>query len=416
MQPTPLTAGQRLVVLIVAFSGLVFDGFELGLMPVASLSVTKSLMGAEYTSEAGGKWFAWYTASLMLGAAVGGVVLGNLGDRWGRRRAMSASILLYSLFAGLGAFVTTQEQMLVLRFLVGMGTGGMLPNGIALASECWPGASRTFISGLMGAGINVGILLLGRTAAIWHLSEDSWRWIFYVAAFPALLGVVSWFCVPESPAWLAARGKENKPQGVSLAEMFGPALWRFTVIGILLGAIPLLGAWAASKWMLPWTDKVAGATDPGYKGSVQFWWALGAILGSFMGAQVAKWLGRRWSYFLISAGAVSLTWAMFKFTAPLRPEFIWVVFAQGFVSTLFFGWLPMYLPELFPTRVRASGMGLSYNVGRFATAFGVVFAGFLLTKFNNSMPDTGAVCGLIYGLGMVAIWLAPDTSRTGMEV
>jgi hypothetical protein len=61
-------------------------------------------------------------------------------------------------------------------------------------------------------------------------------------------------------------------------------------------------------------------------------------------------------------------------------------------------------------------MGLSYNVGRFATAFGVVFAGFLLTKFNNSMPDTGAVCGLIYGLGMVAIWLAPDTSRTGMEV
>src|SRR5262245_46219907 len=97
-----------------AFGGLVFDGWELGLMPIASLSMTQSLLGASYTPIAGGDWFAWLTSSLMLGAAMGGIVLGNLGDRIGRVRAMGLSILFYSAFAGLGAFVSSLEQTLVL--------------------------------------------------------------------------------------------------------------------------------------------------------------------------------------------------------------------------------------------------------------------------------------------------------------
>src|SRR6185295_10031798 len=128
--------------------------------PVASLSVTKSLLGSEYTDAAGGKWFAWFTAALMLGAAVGGSVLGNLGDRIGRSRAMGVSILFYSLFAGLGGLVQTPEQLLVLRFMVGLGVGGVWPNGVALVAECWPNTSRPMVSGILGAGINVGILAL----------------------------------------------------------------------------------------------------------------------------------------------------------------------------------------------------------------------------------------------------------------
>ena len=130
-----LSRGARWAVLAAAFSGLVFDGIELGLMPVASLSVTKSLLGSQYTAALGGQWFAWFTAALMLGAAVGGSLLGNLGDRIGRARAMGVSILFYSLFAGLGAFVQTPEQMLLLRFFVGLGVGGMWPNGVALVAE-----------------------------------------------------------------------------------------------------------------------------------------------------------------------------------------------------------------------------------------------------------------------------------------
>jgi MFS family permease len=139
--PSPLSPGARSAVLLASFLGLLFDGVELGLMPIASLSVSKSLLGPAFTATAGGDWFAWFTASLMLGAAVGGIALGNLGDRIGRTRAMGISILFYSVFATFGAYVETQEQMLALRFLVGLGVGGMWPNGIALVSECWPSAS-----------------------------------------------------------------------------------------------------------------------------------------------------------------------------------------------------------------------------------------------------------------------------------
>ena len=139
---TELSRVARIAVLAAAFSGLVFDGVELGLMPVASLSVTQSLLGDQYTDTLGGSWFAWFTAALMLGAAVGGSFLGNLGDRIGRSRAMGVSVLFYSMFAGLGGFVTTCEQMLFLRFMVGLGVGGMWPNGVALVAECWPNTSR----------------------------------------------------------------------------------------------------------------------------------------------------------------------------------------------------------------------------------------------------------------------------------
>jgi MFS family permease len=126
-------------------------------------------------------------------------------------------------------------------------------------------------------------------------------------------------------------------------------------------------------------------------------------------------MGRRLSYFLISVGSAALTCGIFMFTAPLRPEFLPLVFAQGFVATLFFGWLPLYLPELFPTRVRATGTGIAYNVGRFATALGVCVAGTLVGWFNGDLAKVGAATALIYALGMVVIWWAPDTRGRTME-
>ncbi len=431
---TSLSRSARLAVLLAAFTGLVFDGIELGLMPVASLSVSRSLLGAEFTDTLAGDWFARFTASLMFGAAVGGIVLGNLGDRIGRTRAMGVSILFYSAFAGLGAFVRTQEEMLVLRFLVGLGVGGMWPNGVVLVSECWPNASRPVVAGIMGAGINVGILFLSQLARLWPITPDWWRWIFCLAAFPAVLGILVLLFLPESPSWLAKRKRmpsgrpdvgadetelRDRVTGTRrdsvLRELFCPPLLQATLIGIVLASIPLVGAWAASKWMIPWADKLASATHPGYKAVVQGWWALGATLGSFLGAQVAAWLGRRLSYFLISLGTTGLTIAMFQFTAPLEPAFLPVVFAQGLVATLFFGWLPFYLPELFPTAVRATGSGLAMNTGRFATAIGVIIAGAIFSGLGGSYPMVGTFGALVYALGMIAIWWAPDTSNSTLE-
>lgn len=404
----PLSSRGRVFVLVVVFAALVFDGVELGLMPVASLSVSQSLLGDGYTPTIGGDWFARFTAALMLGAAIGGIALGSLGDRIGRTRAMGISILFYSLFAGMGAWVKTQEQMLVLRFLVGLGVGGLWPNGMALVAECWPGAKRPLVSGAMMAGLNTGILSLSQLALIWTVTVDSWRWIFHLAGAPAILGLLVLVALPESPRWFANVGVTNA-RPMPLRELFSARLIRFTLVGIAVAAIPMIGAWSASKWMIPWADQVAGKGNGGYKAVTQGYWALGAVIGSFAGAQLAAWLGRRRSYIWISVGTVMLTWSMFLLTAPLRPEFHAIVFAQGIVSTLFFGWLALYLPELFPTRVRATGSGMAYNSGRFATAIGVLLAGFLFTALGGNYSQVGALCTLVYALGLVVIWFAPDT-------
>lgn len=402
-----MTGRARNAVLIASVLGLVFDGVELGLMPVAALSVSQSLLGSEYTAARGGDWFARYTAALMLGAAIGGMALGNLGDRIGRTRAMGVSILLYSVFAALGAWVQTPAQMLSLRFLVGLGVGGMWPNGMALVTECWPGASKPLVAGAMSAGLNAGILLLSQVARVWPVTPESWRSLFQYSGLPALLGLFVLWALPESPAWRRSR-TATRLASAPLIELLRPEWRRTTLAAIVISAIPMVGAWAASKWMIPWADKVAGPENAAYKAATQGWWAVGAALGSLLGAQLAGWMGRRRSYLVISAGAFGLTVAMFQLTAPLQPGFHGIVFAQGLVATLFFGWLAMYLPSLFPVEVRATGSGLAYNSGRFATSAGVLGAGVLFAALGGDYSLVGAICASIYGLGILCIWLVDE--------
>lgn len=401
-----LSSRGRWTVLIAVFAALLFDGMELGMMPVASRSLVKDLLGSGFTEKLSGQWFAWLIASMMLGAACGGIWLGALGDRIGRTRALAISILFYSIFAGLGALVTSLPQMMVLRFLVGLGVGGVWPNGIALISECWPAVSRPVVAGIVGAALNAGIFLLSQLVAAFQVTPDSWRWVFALGGVSAVLGVLCFFAVPESPGWLAARGRAVKAKATPLRDLLAPGLRSTLFLGIALGAVPLVGAWAASKWMFPWAEKVAGAAHPGYKASAQAWWAIGAVFGSFTGAQIAAALGRVRSYLLISVGSVLSTCGMFLFSAPLRPEFLWIVLAQGFLTTLFFGWLPLYLPQLFPLEVRAAGTGIAYNTGRFATAAGIFAAGAINSALGSDESRTGAVCSLVYILGIaVALWL-----------
>jgi len=419
--PAPLSRNARYAVLFVAFAALLFDGMELGLMPIAARSVAKSFLGAAFTQELGGLWFARLNASLLLGAAVGGIWMGALGDRIGRTRALAISVLFYSVFCGLGYFAGDLNQMLLLRFLVGLGVGGVWPNGVALVSECWPKVSRPMVAGIMGAGLNFGIFLLSRLTAHFHITPESWRWIFAVCAAPALLGIFTLWWLPESPTWLAARARRNQAADQSkkpvtpLRELFRPPLLRTVLVGIALGSIPLVGAWAASKWIFPWAELVAGKNNPDYKSTAQAWWSIGAVLGSFSGAHLASCIGRRLAYFLISLGSTVITCGLFLFTKPMQPIFLPLLFCQGFIATLFFGWLPLYLPELFPTRVRATGSGIAYNVGRFATAAGLFFAGSLVGYFNGDYSRIGALMALIYALGMIVIWFAPDTTNKSLE-
>ena len=413
--PTALTVRQRAAILFVAFSGLVGAGFQLGLMPLASLSISRDLLGEAYAPGLAGDWFARFTAAIMLGGAIGGIFLGSLGDRIGRARTTGISILILSLAGAAGAFVKTQEQLLVLRFLAGVGVGGMWPNGVALVSECWTSATRPMVAGIIGTGMNIGILCVSQLGRMRTVTADSWRWLVELGAVFAVIGLAAVTILPESPRWLATRGSRTTKTEVPLRELLRPPLLRITIIGILLGSIPLIGAWAASKWMIPWADVIGGTERAGYKATTQGWWAVGAIIGSFFGSHVASLIGRRLAYFLISLGSVTLPCGIFLFSRPLDPLFLPLVFAQGFVTTLFFGWLPLSLPELFPTRVRATGTWLAYNTGRFASAAGVLGAGFLMAWSGGDYAKVGVITGLVYAFGMIVIWWAPDTTNKSLD-
>jgi MFS transporter, SHS family, sialic acid transporter len=333
-----------------------------------------------------------------------------LGDRIGRARAMGVSILFYSLFAGGGAFVTSPEQMLVLRFLVGLGVGGMWPNGVALVAECWPNTSRPTVAGILGSGINVGVLSLSVLGQIHPITSESWRWVFAISALPALLGLVVITLLPESPQWLASRGQSMQP-APPISELFQGDLLHLTIIGILLASVPLIGAWAGSKWMIPWAASVGDVTHPNYKSTTQFFWAVGATMGGLLGAPFAGFVGKKLSYFLISVGATVATWSMFKLTAPFEATFLPTVLTQGFLATLFFGWLPLYLPELFPVRVRATGAGVAMNVGRFVTAVGVLLGGKLFAWFENDYSSVGAAFAVVFAIGVVITFWIPTTKQ-----
>jgi hypothetical protein len=135
------------------------------------------------------------------------------------------------------------------------------------------------------------------------------------------------------------------------------------------------------------------------------------VIGGAAGGWAADLLGRRRAYFLISLITLLLNGAIYRLLTPLHPAFLPAVFALGVASTLFFGWLPLYLPELFPTRVRATGTGVAYNAGRVASAAGVLAAGGLMDLFQGDYARVASAAAWVYGLGMVVILFAPDTGR-----
>jgi hypothetical protein len=148
---------------------------------------------------------------------------------------------------------------------------------------------------------------------------------------------------------------------------------------------------------------------------VQAVWAAGAVLGGALGGYVGEWVGRRRAYFLVSLTTLAVNLSIYHLLTPAHPAFRPAVFLLGLVATLFFGWLPLYLPELFPTRVRATGTGVTYNVGRLASAAGVLGAGQLMMWFGGDYAKVGAATAWVYALGMAVVPFAPDTSGGDLQ-
>lgn len=400
-----LTARQRWFVLVAAFLGWMFDGLEMGIFPVVARPALQELLGTQADQQVG-LWMGYITALFLVGAAGGGLLFGWLGDKVGRVRAMIASILTYSLFTGACYLATAAWHLGVFRFVAALGMGGEWALGVALVMECWPENRRPLLAGVIGAAANLGYALIGLLTWIVPVRPDSWRWVMLAGAAPALLALWMVMFVPESNRWKqSVKTRKTQP----LAEVFGRDLWKTTVLAIALASVALIGTWGSVQWLPLWADKLIGHELPAVKGITMFILSVGAIVGCFIGPWIGHRMGRRPAYFILCLASLVSCGVLFRAVTSFGPMFIGGTFVVGAFTAAFYGWLPLYLPELFPTRARATGQGLSYNAGRLLAAVGAITQGQLVSYFHGSYARAGAVLTLIYLVGMLLIWLGKET-------
>jgi MFS family permease len=468
-----------------------FDGLEQGLFSQIGRPSLIDLLGTT-DDQWIGKWFAVATASFLVGAATGGVLFGWLGDRLGRVRAMTLSVLTYAVFTGLCGVAGAAWQVAGLRFLSALGMGGEWSLGVALVMEIWPNQSRALLAGLIGAAANVGYLLVGVVtkglnevlgvlpgwlsgvglSEAWAASlagHSGWRLLMLIGALPAVLTFFIRLFVPESERWQEEQSQGRTSHwlprdlagvGIGALGAFGliylwtvefslavrivgsvgaltvttlgylyPAMrylqratksgearnraWVATVGRMLLGAclsgVPLLGTWAAIQWAPTWADKLTDGKIPDAKAYTQISMAFGAVVGTILAALMGDWLGRRITYCLLCLGSLGAVLLFFQGNDHFGTWFLVTAFLAGGISASFYGWLPLYLPELFHTGVRATGQGFSYNFGRIIAVVGVLQTGNLMGFFKGGYPEACSIMASIYVVGLLLIWLAPET-------
>ncbi|MEI6232091.1 MAG: MFS transporter [Planctomycetota bacterium] len=401
-----LSNGQWMV-LLAAFLGWMFDGLEMGIFPlIARPALMDMLQGNEALAQ---KWEGGIHALFLVGAALGGLVFGWLGDKIGRVKAMTYSVLAYSVFTGIGYFSQTPAQLGGLRFLAALGMGGEWSLGVALVMECWPENRRPILAGLIGAASNVGFALIAVLTLSFKVTQESWRWVLLAGIAPALLTVLIRLFVPESEKW-----HESNKKGPSnpVREVFSGKLLSSTLIGIVLASVALLGTWGSIQWIPSWVEKIADGSKEfksNAKSLAQICSSLGAVVGCLIAPFLGVWMGRRKGYFLLCVSSLVVCLSMYLGMNQYSNALLGVIFLAGMTAASFYGWLPLYLPELFPTRVRATGQGVAFNTGRIIAAAGALSKGYLMTSVNGDYAKAGAVITMVYFVGMISIWFAPET-------
>lgn len=399
----------RWIALTAALLAWGFDGVEQGVFALMTRSALKDLFPGRLPTEADlSFYFSLSMAMWLWGAAVGGVVFGRLGDRYGRVRTLLAAVLTYSLFTGLTALSTHWTQLAAYRFLGALGLGGTWPLAVALIVETWPEKHRTVLAGVFGAAANAGFLLAATYSRYMLAHGATWRGVIGVGCAIGLVSLPVIWCTPEPGKWKASRARNERS---SFAELFSPAYRRNLFVGSLLSTIALLGTWGAFLWLATYVDKLAEGTPHAgtAKAVVSQWQAWGQVLGGFLGGLLAGALGNRRSWQLICIATWLAVMALFGLTRAFDLRVCVLAFVAGICVTSFFGWLPKFLPELFPTRIRASGQGFAYNVGRVLTGLGVLSAGALASAFQGDYRIAAMTIATVYLLGLVVIRFAPDT-------
>ncbi len=440
-------------VLIIAALGWMFDTFDQHLFTLLrQQSVTELLRlhyadqlasGAMSTADLGvlaKKQGGYLTSVFLIGWAVGGFMFGKLGDKLGRTRTMMITILIYAIFTGLNGLVQNMEQYYACRFMIALGVGGEFAAGASLVAEVWPQRSRAMGLGLLQSLSAVGNIFAAITTLV--LADVSWRWVFAVGAIPALL--ILWIrrCVHEPDSWHEAKAAAEaagttKDIGSISALFRDPVLRRNTIVGVLLAAAGVGGVWgvgffsvdligSALQPMVESAPNIASITDEkqreaAVRGGLQHWRSLvflvqmiGAGLGMFAFAGLAEKTGRRPALLVFFILAFCSLQAFFRFVHDPTTAFIFA-FPLGFCTLAPFAAYAIYFPELFPTRVRSTGIGFCYNAARVLAAG----APWLLADFSARFasptdPTVGlrtaaSIVAFVYVLGLVALIFAPET-------
>jgi len=370
---------------IAAWLGWLFDGLDMHLYTLVAAPFVMQLVHAgSVTDKMVKDKSSLIQAAFLVGWALGGGFFGRLGDRLGRSRALCLTILTYALFTGLSSVAQTWWQLMIFRFLAALGIGGEWAVGSSLLSETWPKRWRPWIAAVLQTGVNVGILMA--CVAVYLMADQNPRFVFLVGILPALL--VFWIRrqVPEPAEWHAAkqRARSHEP---GLIELFRGPVLRTTLLSIGVCACGLTAWWGFMFWHpqhlrnLPELATWLPGDRERLVSKAFFILIACSIAGNFAAGAVAKRLGYRRGISVMFVGIFLAMFGTFIQTPPYQ-LLVWFWFpAVGFFSGLF-GLFTMYLPPLFPTLLRTTGAGFSYNIGRIAAAAGTVFFG-LFSKVGD---------------------------------
>jgi MFS family permease len=411
------------LVLFVAWLGWVFDSMDGTLYSLVQKPSITELLGPGASEAAIGHYSSIVFSVTLVGWALGGIFFGVMADYIGRTKALAATILIYSLFTGLSALAGTWWHLAIYRFITGLGLGGEWAAGAALVAEVWPDRLRAKAGAILQSAAAFGYFF----AAVINLyvGVSSWRYVFLVGALPAVFVLFIRLMVKEPDSWVEVRDRrgatkdDSELKTFTLKQLFGPRLIRDTLIASSLAFVVLLVLWGATMWIPAATREIAAAGAASLSGAdlqrylteqASYGVMLlngGSLFGYILFGPLADWLGRRAAFLIYLAGGVILFPVTFLATSSVTQVFALLPLVGFFTLGITSGF-PIYLPELFPTHVRTTGVGFCYNFGRIFTAGGVLVTGQLVGLFGSTAKAASAV-SLVYILGMFLLIFARET-------
>jgi len=408
--------------------GWMFDGFEAyALILTVGVALHQLLPPSQYVqipAYAGG-----IIATTLCGWAFGGMFAGVLADYIGRKRTMIYSILTYSVMTGLSAFSWNWISFAAFRFLAGLAIGSEWVTGTSMTAEFWPDGARGKGSGLFQSGFGIGFFLASITwLFVGATGPGAWRAMYLIGVLPALLTFWIRRAIPESTLWeranelrVAALGRKreayqptSEDQALTRFTLFDlfatPAIRKRTIIAFLMATTSAVGFWGISTWVPPYIGSVAGGAGLSAARWASFTgmaYNAGSIAGYIGLGFLADAFGRKPVTLAFFACSLFFTPVLFVWTHDLHLLLVAAaivgLFGSGQIS-----WMAVWLPELYPTRMRATGVGFIFNAPRLIAAGGTLLAGTLIVKFGG-YANAAVIVAMIYLLGLAAGPFLPET-------